>query len=201
MVPTMEIKLLPVLAAAYLIGSIPFGLIVARCWGTDIRRQGSGNIGATNVLRVLGPVPAGAVFILDMTKGTVPALAMQQLTADPWLIVLAGAAAILGHTFSVFLKFKGGRGAATGVGVLLGIAPDIFLGAILCFALILAITRIVSVSSMLTSLMAAIAFLALKRPFPYTIVMGLTAALIIVRHIPNIRRLLAGTEPRIGGKR
>lgn len=201
MVPTMDIKALLVLAAGYLIGSIPFGYLAARLCKIDIRRHGSGNIGATNVLRVLGPVPGAIVFILDMAKGTLPVLAMRQVSPDPLWIVLAGAAAILGHTFPVFLKFKGGRGVATGLGLLLGIAPDIFLAALLCFALILALTRIVSVSSMLTSLLVVVAFVTLKRPPAYSLVAGLILILIVARHLPNIKRLLAGTEPRIGAKK
>ena len=130
----------------------------------------------------------------------IPRFLAQQATQNYWLIILAGAAAVLGHTFPVFLKFKGGRGAATGLGVLLGVAPDIFLGALLLALLIILITRYISVASMITSLAVTAAFLVLKRPLPYTLAAGLIAILIILRHIPNLKRLLKKTEPRIGEK-
>jgi glycerol-3-phosphate acyltransferase PlsY len=185
---------------AYLLGSIPFGYLIPKIWNVDIRRQGSGNIGATNVLRTLGPVPAIIVFICDMAKGTIPVLFARQLLLDPWLIVLAGATAVLGHTFPIFLKFKGGRGSATGLGILLGIAPDIFLGAFILVALIILITRYVSVASLAVPPLVTLAFYLLKRPPAYTLVSGLITLLIIVRHIPNIKRLINGTERKVGAK-
>ncbi|MDD5382112.1 MAG: glycerol-3-phosphate 1-O-acyltransferase PlsY [Candidatus Margulisbacteria bacterium] len=186
-----------IILLSYLIGSIPFGYLIPRVWNIDIRRHGSGNIGATNVFRTLGALPGALVFVLDLAKGTIPVVVARQITPDPWLIVLAGAAAIIGHTFPMFLKFKGGRGAATGLGILLGIAPDIFAGALLIALAIIAITRYVSVASIITPLLVTAAFIALNRPLPYSIVAGLVSALIIIRHIPNIKRLLSGTEPRI----
>ena len=196
----MTLVIILILLAGYLIGSIPFGFLIAKIWNIDIRRYGSGNIGATNVFRILGPFLGTVVFLLDLGKGALPVFLAQQATQNYWLIILAGAAAVLGHTFPVFLKFKGGRGAATGLGVLLGVAPDIFLGALLLALLIILITRYISVASMITSLAVTAAFLVLKRPLPYTLAAGLIAILIILRHIPNLKRLLKKTEPRIGEK-
>ncbi|MFH1683294.1 MAG: glycerol-3-phosphate 1-O-acyltransferase PlsY [Candidatus Margulisiibacteriota bacterium] len=183
---------------AYLLGSIPFGYIIPRIWNIDIRRYGSGNIGATNVLRTIGPVAGTIVFVLDLLKGAAAVFLAQQATQNPWLIILAGSAAVLGHTFPVFLKFKGGKGAATGLGFLLAVAPDIFLGALIIVILIVLITHYVSLASMITTILVTIAFYILKRPLPYVLVSGLISILITIRHIPNIKRLRKGTEPKIG---
>jgi glycerol-3-phosphate acyltransferase PlsY len=190
-----------VVAAAYLLGSIPFGYLIAKIWNIDIRRYGSGNIGATNVFRVLGVYPGSAVFVLDLLKGTLAIYLARLVTSNPWLIVLAGLAAVAGHMFSVFLKFKGGRGAATGLGILLGIAPDIFILAAAVAALLMFLTRYVSVASMITPLLITAAFYLLKRPLPYAAASGVIAVLIIIRHLPNIKRLYNKTEPKIRGKK
>jgi len=128
---------------AYLLGSIPFGLMIAKIYNVDIRRQGSGNIGATNVFRSLGLVPGILAFGLDFGKGTLAVYVGYWVGGYPQLILLMGIAAIFGHMFSLFLKFKGGKGAATGLGVLAGLTPDIFvIAAILTLAIIL-VTRYV----------------------------------------------------------
>jgi glycerol-3-phosphate acyltransferase PlsY len=188
------------LLLAYLLGSLPFGYLIGRWRGLDIRRYGSGNIGATNVFRTLGLGPGLMVFILDLLKGSVAVWLMIGLNNDPWLVILAGGLAILGHTFSVFLKFKGGRGAATGLGVLLAVAPEIFFFTIIIVAIIIAATRYVSAGSILGAVIVALAFSLTGRPLPYTLLAWIVALLIIVRHIPNIKRLIAGTEPKIGEK-
>lgn len=188
------------LALSYLAGSIPFGYLIPRVWNIDIRRHGSGNIGATNVFRTLGPLAGGLAFGLDLAKGALPVLLMQRMTGNPWLIILAAIAAVLGHTFSIFMGFKGGRGAATGLGVLLSVAPDIFLGALLLVVLIILVTRYVSVASILTPILVTAAFFLLKRPLPYALASGVVSLLIILRHVPNIKRLIQRTEPRIGEK-
>ena len=197
MVP-VTLNIVLVILMAYLLGSIPFGFLIPKIWNLDIRRHGSGNIGATNVFRTLGPTAGILVFILDMFKGTLPVMIAQRLTLNPWLIILVGATAVLGHTFSIFLKFKGGRGSATGLGILLGVAPDIFLGALLIVILIVLITRYVSLASIITPPLVTLAFWLLRRPLPYTLVAGLVTLLIIIRHIPNIKRLRQGTESKIG---
>lgn len=197
----MELVIVAIIIIAYLLGSIPFGYIVAKIWNIDIRTQGSGNIGATNVFRTLGPIPGLLVFTLDLAKGAAPVIIAQYITHNPWLIILVGSAAVLGHTYPIFLKFKGGRGAATGLGFLLAVAPDIFIGAAILTALIIFLTRYVSVASITVPLVVALAFLILKRPLPYFLIAVVVSILIIYRHIPNIKRLLSGTESKIGVKK
>ncbi len=193
----MKTEILLVLGICYLLGAIPFGYIIAKIWNIDIRRCGSGNIGATNVLRTLGPVPGFAVFFLDILKGILAIFLINLVTHKAEFIILAGLLAILGHSFSVFLKFKGGRGVATGMGVLLGIAPDIFIAAVIFAAVIIAVTRYISLASVLSSLFVAFLFILLNRPFPYVLLSVLIAVLITVRHAPNIKRILNRTEHKL----
>lgn len=183
---------------AYFMGSIPFGYFIPLIWQVDIRRHGSGNIGATNVFRTLGPAAGATVFALDMLKGTIPVMLANWFIGNPWLITMVAASAVLGHTFSIFMKFKGGRGAATGLGILLGLAPDIFLIALIVGLLIIIVTRYVSVASMATPILVTLAFISFGRPLAYTLVAALISLIIILRHQPNIKRLRAGTEPKIG---
>ena len=137
------------------------------------------------------------VFILDLLKGTIPIIVASQITQNPWLIIAAGGAAALGHTLPIFLKFKGGKGAATGLGVLLGIAPDIFLVAVVFAALVIYITKYVSVGSISTAVLVTSSLFLLNRPDAYTIIAGLITILLIIRHISNIKRLFKGTENKI----
>ncbi|OGB88926.1 acyl-phosphate glycerol 3-phosphate acyltransferase [candidate division WOR-1 bacterium RIFCSPHIGHO2_01_FULL_53_15] len=189
-----------IILAGYLLGAIPFGLLIGKILKVDLRKAGSGNIGATNVLRTMGIVPGSAVLALDLLKGTGAVMIGRWFSGDPVIIVFCGLAAVIGHSFSVYLGFKGGKGAATGLGVLLGVAPDIFLFAVLIFLATVALTRHVSVGSMLTAVAVFAAFITLGRPQPYTAAAGLVAAIIFLRHRPNIKRLVAGTEPRLGEK-
>jgi len=183
--------------AAYLLGSVPFGLVVAGIWNVDIRRHGSGNIGATNVLRTLGPVPAAAVFALDFSKGLLAVYLGYWLGGGPWIVLLLGAAAIFGHMYSIFLRFKGGKGAATGLGVLAGLAPEVFVISIVVAAVIIYATRYVSVGSIITPFVAAGLMMLFHRPRPYITVTLVVGLFILIRHLPNIRRLRKGTEPKI----
>ncbi len=190
------------LAAAYLLGAVPFGLLIGRLKGIDIRQHGSGNIGATNVLRVLGKPLGITTFVLDALKGFVPSFlfpAWFGAAMEPGVIsVLCGAAAILGHNFPVFLGFKGGKGIATSAGVLIGIAPQAALAGVLAWVVVFFASRYVS----LASILAAVAVIAsgwwfyrdghLILPVVLT-VLGLLA---ILRHKANIQRLLNGTENR-----
>ena len=189
---------------SYLLGSIPFGVIVGRARGVDIRQHGSGNIGATNVLRVLGPGPAALVFAGDVTKGLVPVLVGQALLrswavprADLWVLAVA-LAPILGHTFSVFLRFRGGRAVATTLGALLGMSWLAGVIGLCIWIVVVGLTRYISLASIIASPSVPV-YLALSGNRPaWCIFWAAIAALIIARHIPNIRRLLEGTEPKIG---
>ena len=189
---------------AYLLGSIPFGYLIVR-WqkGIDVRSTGSGSIGATNVMRNLGVIGFVVTFLLDVGKGVAAVLLASKLTAgNPGWIAAASVGAILGHCFPVWLKFRGGKGVATGVGVFLALAP-LQVGLVLViFAIVVAIWRYVSLGSILAT--AAFPLLVhFMRHAPPAIVAGaaIGAAIIIARHHANIRRLLNGTENRLGKKK
>jgi glycerol-3-phosphate acyltransferase PlsY len=188
------------LAAGYLLGSIPFGLLVTRLAGTgDIRQIGSGSIGATNVLRTGRKSLAAATLLLDAGKGAAAVFLGWHLVG-PNAGYAAGVLAVVGHMFPVWLGFKGGKGVATGVGVLLAANWAL---ALICGAiwLICAFTiRISSASALAASAAAPVAAAVLQVPFPLLIATTIVAALIWQRHKDNIARLAAGTEPRIGKK-
>lgn len=183
----------------YLLGSVPFGLVITRMLGLgDLRAIGSGNIGATNVLRTGHKGAALATLLLDSGKGAIAVLIARALWGDQ-AAALAGLAAFFGHCFPVWLGFKGGKGVATFLGTLLALDWRVGLIACATWALTAALMRISSLSALVASVVAAIAALMLDGP-----VVGGAAALmtllIFIRHRPNIERLIAGTEPRIGKK-
>jgi acyl phosphate:glycerol-3-phosphate acyltransferase len=183
----------------YLIGSIPFGLILARLAGAgDVRKIGSGNIGATNVLRTGRKGLALATLLLDAAKGALPA-GLGHAWLGPDIAVLAGLGAVLGHCFPVWLLFRGGKGVATAAGVVLALSPVVAGLAALVFAAVLAATRYVSLASILAALAAppiAWAFGHVQLAELYLLV----ALVIVVKHASNIRRLINGTESRVGGR-
>ncbi len=189
--------------SAYLIGSIPFGLLIAKTKGLDIRKQGSGNIGATNVLRCLGKPLGITCFVLDVLKGYLPAFVFPmvgKIGADfPSIGILFGAAAILGHNFPIFLKFKGGKGIATSAGVLLGVAPLAVGLGILTWAIIFFISGYVSLGSIIAALVVAIVGW-LRYDITTALALTLLGALAIYRHRENIKRLLAGEENKFSRK-
>lgn len=194
------------LIVGYLIGSIPFGLIAGMLRGVDVRKVGSGNIGATNIYRTLGTAPALIVFAFDLLKGTAAVCLAQMLlpSSTPFFsrefyIVASGLAAVIGHMFSVFLGFKGGKGAATSLGILLGVTPDLFVIAIIYVIVCIAVTRYVSVTSITGAILLAVLMFVFKKPLPYAGITVIVAVLMIYKHIPNIKRLMAGTEPKIWG--
>lgn len=183
---------------AYLAGSIPFGLLITRALGLgDLRSIGSGNIGATNVLRTGNKGAAAATLLLDGLKGAAAVLVARALVGET-AAVLAGGAAFLGHLYPVWLKFRGGKGVATFLGVLLALAWPVGLIACATWALVARLTRISSLSALVAAVTAPI-WLALFGPGG-AVWLGLAmAALILWRHRSNIARLRAGTEPKIGG--
>jgi acyl phosphate:glycerol-3-phosphate acyltransferase len=183
---------------SYLLGSIPAGYIVGRLAGIDIRKSGSGNIGATNVTRVAGKGRGLLTLIADTAKGLVPALVAQQLSFSHTAVAVISAAAFLGHLYPIFLKFQGGKGVATAFGVLLAVAPMATLVALAVFAAVIFFSRMVSLSSIATAIAAPIALWALSYPPPLIVMSALFAAMIILRHRANIQRLLAGNEPKFG---
>jgi len=194
------LKIALILVSGYFLGAIPFGVIVARLFKVDIQKVGSKNIGATNVFRSIGALPGITVFALDLLKGTAAAYLAVIYLIDPWLVILAGLLAILGHMFSIFLRFKGGKGSAVGLGVLLAIAPDVFIFSIILVALLIALTRYVSIASIFGSMATTVLMFLFKKPLPYVLVAILATLLILFKHIPNMKRLLKGTEPKLGAK-
>jgi glycerol-3-phosphate acyltransferase PlsY len=191
-----SIAFLIALVGGYLIGSIPFGLLLTKAAGLgDIRQVGSGNIGATNVLRTGRKGLAAATLILDGLKGAVAVLLARQFLGDQDVVV--GTAAVLGHLFPVWLGFRGGKGVATGLGVLLAAAWPVGLA---CCALWLVAAKVLKMSSAaaLTAFAAAPLFALVLSSKDHALMALLIAVLVFWRHEANIRRLLAGTEPRIG---
>jgi len=189
------------LIAAYLIGSLPFGYILTRIvHRTDIRDYGSGNIGATNVLRVYGWRFALPVFILDLAKGLVAVLLARAASDVPAIYLIAGFLAMFGHSFPLYLKFKGGKAVATSIGVLVAISGWVTLVVVACFLAIVYFTRYVSLGSIISMLISPFVFWALGFELAYILFGAAAAILVIVRHHENIGRLLKGTESKLGRK-
>ncbi|HRZ83572.1 MAG TPA: glycerol-3-phosphate 1-O-acyltransferase PlsY [Candidatus Hydrogenedentes bacterium] len=183
---------------SYVLGSVPTGLWLGlKLRGVDIRQHGSKNIGATNTFRVLGKGLGIATLAGDILKGWVPVVLFAQLDAWEYLPVLCGLAAILGHTFSLFLWFRGGKGVATSTGVFLGLAPVPTLIAGGVFAIVFAATRMVSAGSISAAAAMIAAVFVIATPVPVRIVTVLVAVLVIVKHHANIRRILKGEESRL----
>jgi glycerol-3-phosphate acyltransferase PlsY len=199
--------------ASYLLGSFPTGYLVTK-WltGLDIRDQGSGSTGATNVLRTVGKWAAATVLLTDALKGAIAVALVYSLAYIPaiaphipppwlpWLATLAGLLALVGHSRSIWLQFKGGKSVATGIGILLVMSPIVALGTIAVFALTLAVSRIVSLGSILSAIAVTILMLLLHEPLAYCLFGLLAGSYVIVRHRTNLQRIFNGTEPKIGQK-
>lgn len=206
------------LILAYLLGSLPTGYLVGRLLkGIDIREVGSGSTGATNVLRTLGKGPAIVVLLVDVLKGVLAIAAVNFAFArlpgwlyytkavdgnlanwQPWMIVLAGLLVLLGHSKPIWLNFKGGKSVATSLGVLLAMDWRIGLSTIAVFAVSLAISRIVSLSSITGAISVTALMIAFRQPLPYCLFAIAGGVYVIWLHRTNIQRLLAGTEPQLG---
>ncbi len=187
---------------AYFLGAIPFGLIIARSQGVDIRAHGSGNIGATNVYRVMGKSWGLLTFFLDALKGFIPAYFFAQWSGSHESMgVYCGLIAIIGHSFPIFLRFKGGKGVATSAGMLLGVAPFAMGVGLISWILIMLLFRYVSLASILATLMVAITvWIRNVQPVLTQFLITLLSLLIVWLHRANIERLLKGTENRFGKK-
>ena len=188
------------LLAAYLLGSISFAVLVVRSrTGQDIRAEGSGNAGATNVLRAHGKKLAILVALLDVAKGAAAVLLMRLVTADPRWAAAAGFAAILGHVFPVFYAFRGGKGVATAVGAFAVLSPLALSVCLGVFVAIVAATRYVSLASVVSmALLPAVAGGLFRAPGATVTAAAATAILVIAKHLPNIKRLARGTERKLG---
>jgi glycerol-3-phosphate acyltransferase PlsY len=169
--------------------------------GIDIRKTGSGNIGATNVFRTLGPGPGAAVFVLDVLKGFFPVFAAKAFVGElPLIVIASGVAAVLGHTFSIFLRFRGGKGVATSLGVVFGLNPLIGVIGFGIWALLVFLTRYVSLAAIIAVPSVAAMFWAFREPCIYSVFITVVSVLIIIKHRSNIKRLLQGNEARWGEK-
>jgi len=188
------------LLLAYLFGSVPAGVLIARLYGVNIREVGSGNIGATNVLRALGWGPAIVVFLFDMFKGGLAVLVARALGVDGWLLGGVALAAVLGHNYSIFLGFKGGKGVATSFGTVLFLDPEVALFGLAVAMVVIVLTRYVSAGS-LTGTFTAWVYAAFSgRPAWELVVLFLMVALVFWTHRENIQRLQQGRELRLGEK-
>jgi len=200
------------IVAAYLLGSIPTGFLVAKARGLDIRTVGSGNIGATNVFRHLG-TPAGIfVLLADALKGWLAVVLLAKAVsiwadasagpqAREWLAICAGLSAILGHNYTCWLQFKGGKGIATSAGVLLALVPLALLIILAVWVVVFALTRYVSLASICAAFALPFAAWLTRQSTTMKIITAAVGALAIYKHKANIQRLIHGTENRIGGKR
>lgn len=205
------------LLSSYLLGSIPFGYLAGRILkGIDIREHGSGSTGATNVLRTLGKGPGAAVLLVDLLKGVGAIAAVRwaylfplgfsNLIPNnvepalwlPWMVILSGLAAILGHSKSMWLGFTGGKSVATSLGILLTMSWPVGLGTLSVFGVALALTRIVSLSSIAGAIAVSILMVVMGEPLPYILFAFVGGIFVIWRHRSNIQRLVVGTEPRLG---
>ena len=220
----MYLIFLPAVLVAYLLGSVPFGLLIAKAKGKDLRKIGSGNIGATNVSRALGRKWAYICFALDVLKGFLPTISiffiMHPLNAPThfdrvlmlWLWLAVGCSAILGHVFPIYLKFKGGKGVSTSFGVALGIWPYFSVCAviaILIWAVVAKVWKYVSLASVVASVVFPLALItsiiiipdwSIIELWPLLIISIIIPFMVIIRHRENIQRLLKGTESQISGK-
>jgi glycerol-3-phosphate acyltransferase PlsY len=188
---------------AYLLGSVPFAAVAARIKGVDLRRQGSGNLGATNAIRVLGPAIGIPVLLADILKGLLGATLIPSSLAvtDPGWVLASGVAAILGHVWPIFLAFRGGKGVATAAGVFLGLAPAATGVALALFVGVLLAGRYVSLASMVAAVGLPVA-LALTDAPRLVLVAGIAVALLVlVKHRSNLGRILAGSENRVSLRR
>lgn len=183
---------------AYLLGSIPWGLwLVKAVKGVDVREVGSGNIGTTNVYRAAGKGMAAVVLILDALKGYLPCVVAATLRLPEWAVVLAGAAAVIGHSKSVFLRFGGGKSVATGIGTILAIAPLAAFATLVIFGAVFWGTRMVSAGSIVAALVLPFFMFGTGASVMYVAFGAIAAIYVIVRHRANIGRILAGTEARV----
>jgi glycerol-3-phosphate acyltransferase PlsY len=185
---------------AYLMGSVPCGYLLGKMSGIDVRSVGSGNIGATNVVRALGKGRGGMTLLADAAKGYLPVFVGLRLEFDAAAIALIAIAAFLGHLYPLFLNFQGGKGVATALGALLALAPTATLVLVVVFAVAVLVSRIVSLGAIAAAMAAPLALWFFSQSLVF-VAMGLfLGAMIILRHRGNIQRLLAGTEPRFGAR-
>jgi glycerol-3-phosphate acyltransferase PlsY len=198
----MLILYLLLIIASYFIGAIPSGVVLARAFsGRDIRQEGSGNIGATNVTRVLGKKLGALTLVGDLLKGFLPVCVGSYLVSSLNVVCLMGCAAFLGHLFPVYLKFKGGKGVATALGVFLYLSPIVILIEIIIFVFVVGIWKYVSLGSLIAAASMPLLLVIIGSPKPVVLLSMAFALLIFIKHTANIQRLLNGTENKFGTKK
>ncbi len=198
---TVVLESIAVVGAAYFIGAIPFGYIIVRiAKGVDIRKYGSGSTGTTNVLRTAGKLAAGLTVAGDFLKGVFVVVAARMLELPDISIVLAGFAVVGGHNWPVFLRFKGGRGVATGFGVSLGLTWQISTALFLFWGVLIAATGYVSLASVIIMVMYPLMVIYFHEPWPVILFAIVGASMVIFTHRKNIVRLFRGEETKIGQK-
>lgn len=195
----MTTELLFWLIATYLIGSIPTGFLLGKAYGIDVRQEGSGNIGATNLYRTVGRKVGIMTLVGDCLKGFLPVIVAGMLGHQEQFLALIALAAFLGHVFSIFMRFKGGKGVATALGVFLALAPLSVLGALVAFLLCVVIWRYVSLGSIAAAAVMPVLVYFHSHGTMLTITTALIAAIVILKHHTNISRLVAGTESKFKG--
>ena len=189
-----------VILAAYLIGSIPFALILARRWGADLRQVGSGNLGATNVMRASGVSAGMLVAALDIAKGAASVWLATRVGDGGELPAAAGLAAIVGHIYPIWIRFRGGKGVATACGVFSMLTPPAVPPALAMFAAVVWLTKYISLGSVVATIALPPIAYALGSPAPAVIAAAAAAAIIVFRHRSNVIRLWTGTERRVGAR-
>jgi acyl phosphate:glycerol-3-phosphate acyltransferase len=182
----------------YVLGSVPTGLLVGRAFGVDVRKVGSGNIGMANVLRAAGKWPAALTMLGDMLKGLFPVIVARAVTENAWVLAVVALAAVAGHCWPIFLRFRGGKGVATGAGTSIGLAPLVGLGLFAFWWIVVLLSRYTSLGAIAVMVVSPFAFWLSGKPLPYVLYAVIGGALVLWRHRENARALLKGTERKIG---
>ena len=184
----------------YVLGSVPTGFLAGRVWGVDVRRAGSGNIGMANVLRTAGKWPAIVTMVGDMLKGFVPVFLARTVTENEWVVAATALAAVIGHCWPVFLRFKGGKAVATGAGTTIALAPVVGLGLFAFWWAVVLVSRYTSLGAISVMVVTPVIFLLTDQPTPYVLYTVIGGFLVLWRHRENARALAKGTERKIGQK-
>jgi acyl phosphate:glycerol-3-phosphate acyltransferase len=184
----------------YVLGSVPTGFLLGRAWGVDVRRAGSGNIGMANVLRTVGKWPAVITMAGDMLKGFAPVFLARTVAENEWVVAVVALAAVVGHCWSIFLGFKGGKAVATGAGTTIALAPVVGLGLFAFWWAVVLVSRYTSLGAISVMVVTPVIFLLTDQPTPYVLYTVIGGFLVLWRHRENARALAKGTERKIGQK-
>lgn len=182
----------------YILGSVPTGYLAGRAFGVDVRKVGSGNIGTANVLRAAGKWAAILTLAGDMLKGLIPVVVARLATDNLWVHAAVGFAAVIGHCWPVFLRFKGGKAVATGAGTSIGLAPVVGLGLFAFWWAVVLVSRYTSLGAIAVMVVSPFVFLLTGQPLPYVLYTIVGGALVLWRHRENARALMQGTERKVG---